>query len=176
MNKSIDQNQKILNRWTLMTGLLLGAAAVLLLRLGNPPNMGICAACFIRDASGGLCLFSSPGALQYLRPEVPGFLLGSFVAAFAFREFKARGGTSPALRFILGAFVMIGALVFLGCPIRLIERLSGGDYVSGLAGLGGMVCGAGGASLMLRRGFSFGAVRNQSRLRPAMRLPTFITT
>ena len=40
---------------------------------------------------------------------------------------NAKGGSSPLTRFILAFFVMIGCLMFLGCPFRMILRLAGGD-------------------------------------------------
>jgi len=61
---------------------------------GNPANMGICVACFIRDIAGALGLHRA-GVVQYIRPEIIGFVLGAFITAFAFREFRARGGSSP---------------------------------------------------------------------------------
>ena len=78
------------------------------------------------------------GVVQYLRPEIPGFVLGSFIAAYAFGEFRARGGSTPLVRFLLGAFFMIGALVFLGCPVRALLRLAGGD-LNGITALAGIV-------------------------------------
>ena len=38
----------------LLTGLLVGAAAVVLTAFGNPKNMGFCIACFLRDIAGAL--------------------------------------------------------------------------------------------------------------------------
>ncbi len=150
-------------RWTVATGIVLGVVAVLLLRLGNPPNMGICAACFLRDFAGGLQLFSAPAGLQYLRPEIPSFVLGSFVSALAYGELRSRGGASPALRFALGAFVMIGALVFLGCPFRMLLRLAGGDWQSGGVGFLGLLAGIAAGSFCIRRGFSLGSGHDQAR-------------
>ncbi len=162
--KIINNNQKNLRTWTLITGFIIGAAAVALARFGNPPNMGICAACFVRDTAGGLGLFSGPAGLQYLRPEIPGFLIGSFAAALFFKEFRSRGGSSPALRFLIGAFIMIGALVFLGCPIRMMVRLGSGDYATAGIGLLGIVAGVGFGSLCIRRGFSLGPGRDMKPL------------
>ncbi len=150
-------------RWSILTGAVLGLGSVLLLRLGNPPNMGICSACFLRDVAGGLQLFSGPAGLQYLRPEVPAFVLGSFVAALAFGELRSRGGSSPVLRFVLGAFVMVGALVFLGCPIRMMLRLAGGDWQTAGVGLLGLLAGVAAGSWLIRRGFSLGSGRDQAR-------------
>jgi YedE family putative selenium metabolism protein len=93
--------------------------------------------------------------VQYLRPEIVGFILGSFIAAYAFGEFRARGGSSPLVRFLLGALVMIGALVFLGCPIRAILRLAGGD-LNGITGLAGIAIGALAGIFFLKHGYNLG--------------------
>jgi hypothetical protein len=116
--------------------------------------MGICVACFIRDIAGGFGLHRA-GVVQYLRPEIPGFLLGSFITAYSFGEFRARGGASPLVRFFLGAFVMIGALVFLGCPVRMLIRITGGD-LNGITALVGMVGGILVGVFLLKRGFNLG--------------------
>ena len=42
------------NWLVILTGLLVGAAAVVLTALGNPKNMGFCIACFERDIAGAL--------------------------------------------------------------------------------------------------------------------------
>ena len=55
--------------------------------------------------------------VQYIRPEIAGFILGSFVISLFFKEFRPRGGSAPLIRFVLGFFLMTGALVFLGCPL-----------------------------------------------------------
>jgi len=135
-------------------GLLVGVVASVLVKLGNPGNMGLCIACFERDIAGALGLHRA-FAVQYLRPEILGIVLGAMLAALFSREFVARSGSSPAVRFILGVFVMIGALVFLGCPTRMILRLGGGDG-NALSGLAGFVAGIAGATLLLHRGFTLG--------------------
>ncbi|MDI3281464.1 MAG: YedE family putative selenium transporter [Bacillota bacterium] len=142
-----------------LTGVLFGFLATWLVRAGNPGNMGFCAACFLRDIAGALGLHRA-APVQYLRPEIIGLLLGSFASALIFREFRARGGSSPLLRFFLGALVMIGALIFLGCPIRLYLRLAGGDW-SALAGLAGLAGGVAVGVLFLKRGFSLGRASAQ---------------
>ena len=116
--------------------------------------MGICVACFYRDIAGALGLHHA-SVVQYLRPEIPGFMLGALIPALAFSEFRARGGSSPLVRFLLGAFLMIGALVFLGCPIRALVRLAGGD-LNGITALAGVVAGAATGVFFLRRGFNLG--------------------
>lgn len=142
----------------ILAGLVVGVLAALLVKWGNPANMGICVACFMRDIAGALGLHRA-GIIQYLRPEISGFVLGSFIAAYAFGEFRARGGSSPLVRFLLGALVMLGALVFLGCPIRATLRLAGGD-LNGITGLAGVAVGALAGIFFLKRGYNLGrAVR-----------------
>ncbi|HEY94721.1 MAG TPA: YedE-related selenium metabolism membrane protein [Dehalococcoidia bacterium] len=135
-------------------GLIFGVLAALMVNWGNPANMGICVACFIRDISGALGLHRA-GVVQYVRPEIIGFILGAFITAFAFREWRSSGGSSPLVRFFLGAFVMIGALVFLGCPTRMIIRIAGGD-LNGILGLAGIIVGVLIGIVFLKRGFNLG--------------------
>ena len=122
---------------------------------GNPPNMGICVACFERDIAGALGLHRA-SVVQYLRPEIMGFVLGSVIAALLFREWKARGGSAPIVRFILGMLAMIGALVFLGCPWRALLRLAGGD-MNAIVGLIGLAVGIAGGVWFLKNGYTLGA-------------------
>ena len=72
-------------------GAVIGVVAAFLQKSGNPANMAICVACFGRDIAGSICLHRA-AVVQYLRPEIIGFVLGSFAAALAFREFKPTGG------------------------------------------------------------------------------------
>lgn len=136
------------------TGLVLGVLAILLQYFGNPANMGICVVCFNRDIAGAIGLHRAE-IVQYLRPEIMGMVLGALGASLMFGEFRARGGSSPITRFVLGMVASIGALVFLGCPWRVILRLAGGD-ANALFGLAGLVVGIGLGVLFLRRGFSLG--------------------
>ncbi len=142
-------------RWGIVSvGAFIGVFAPLLQRWGNPANMGICVACFERDISGALGLHRA-AVVQYMRPEIIGFVLGSLIAAYAFREFRARAGSAPIVRFILGAFAMIGALVFLGCPWRAVLRLAGGDG-NAIFGLLGLIGGIWVGTLFLRGGYNLG--------------------
>ncbi|MFP4640969.1 MAG: YedE family putative selenium transporter, partial [Dehalococcoidia bacterium] len=157
--------------WIILGGLVLGALAAALTYWGNPPNMGICVACFYRDVTGALGLHRAD-VVQYLRPEIPAFLLGSLISAYAFREFRPRGGSSPIIRFFLGMFFMIGALVFLGCPIRAIIRLAGGD-LNGLTALAGVIFGAFAGIMLLKRGYTIGRARSMP-LGAAWIMPIFM--
>lgn len=141
------------------TGLLLGVLAILLQHYGNPGNMGICVVCFNRDIAGGIGLHRA-AVVQYLRPEIMGMVLGALAASLMFGEFRARGGSSPVVRFLLGIIAAMGALVFLGCPWRVVLRLAGGDW-NALFGLAGLVAGIGIGTLFFRRGFSLGRSTEQ---------------
>ena len=141
-----------------MIGLILGGLAAVLAATGNPGNMAICAACFIRDIAGSLGLHMA-AKLQYMRPEVVGFILGAFLIALATREFRATIGSKPIVRFILGFIMMIGCLVFLGCPLRMVIRLSAGD-LNALVGLIGFLLGVGTGCFFLKKGFSLGRAKN----------------
>ena len=138
----------------IIVGLVIGCLAATLQKRGNPANMGICVACFTRDIAGALGLHRA-GIVQYLRPEIPAFCLGAFLAALIFREFRPRTGSAPVVRFILGIFAMIGALVFLGCPWRALLRLAGGDW-NAILGIVGLVVGIGVGVQFLKMGFSLG--------------------
>lgn len=135
-------------------GAVIGLLAAYLPELGNPPNMGVCVACFERDVAGSLGLHRA-APVQYLRPEIMAFVLGSMAAALLFGEFRARAGSAPMVRFLLGVFAMVGALVFLGCPWRALLRLSAGD-LNAVLGVAGLATGIALGSRFLKAGFTLG--------------------
>ena len=142
-------------RWGIIgVGAFIGVFAALLQKWGNPGNMGICVACFERDIAGAIG-FHRAEVVQYMRPEIIGFVLGALVAAYIFKEFRARAGSAPIVRFVLGVFAMIGALVFLGCPWRALLRLAGGDG-NAILGLAGLVFGIWIGTLFLKNGYNLG--------------------
>ncbi len=143
---------KKVNWLVVISGVVVGIAALALTLLGNPANMGFCIACFERDIAGALSLHSA-AKVQYLRPEIMGIILGSFIIALITKEFKPKAGSSPATRFVLGGIVMIGALTFLGCPLRMIIRIGGGD-INAMIALLGFVLGVFIGTLFLKRGFN----------------------
>jgi YedE family putative selenium metabolism protein len=132
---------------------VVGAVAAWIVVLGNPGNMGVCGACFLRDWAGSLGL--TGGKSAYLRPEVLGVVLGALVWRVGGKNFVARSGTFATTRLVLGMFMGIGALVFLGCPFRMLQRLGGAD-ASALWGLLGFVGGVGLGVLFERRGYGVG--------------------
>lgn len=145
----------------ILTGLLIGAAAVALTALGNPKNMGFCIACFERDIAGALH-FHEAGAVQYFRPEIVGIVLGAMLISMLTKEWRPQGGSSPITRFIVGMLVMIGALVFLGCPLRMVIRIGGGD-LNALVGLLGFIVGILIGVIPLKLGFSLGRAYRQNK-------------
>ncbi len=152
--------------WMVLTGLIIGAISVVLVQCGNPGNMGFCIACFLRDTAGALGLHRAD-TVQYARPEIIGLVLGSCIMAIAGKEFKVRGGSSPVTRFVLGFFVMVGALMFLGCPLRMVLRIAGGD-LNAIVGLVGFAAGILAGVFFLKKGFSLKKSQPQSKLEGAL--------
>jgi len=150
----------------ILTGVVIGVIALALVAFGNPANMGICVACFLRDTAGALKL-QTAAPVQYVRPEIIGLILGAFLLSLFKKEFKPRGGSSPMTRFVLGMVVVMGALVFLGCPLRMLLRLGGGD-LNALVGLVGFAGGVGLGALALKNGFSLKRTYEQSTLEGAV--------
>ncbi len=143
-----------------LTGLTIGGLAILLMWAGNPKNMGLCIACFLRDIAGALGLHSA-APVQYVRPEIIGIVLGAFAAALATGSYRAMGGSSALTRFALGFIGMIGFLVFLGCPLRMLLRMSAGDLNAWLA-LPGFAAGIAVGVWFINRGFTLGKATRQN--------------
>ncbi len=143
------------SRWGIVAvGICIGILAALLQKFGNPGNMGVCVACFERDIAGAVGLHRA-GVVQYMRPEIIGFVFGALIAAYLFKEFRPRLGSAPIVRFVLGVFAMIGALVFLGCPWRASLRLAGGDG-NAILGLAGLIVGIWIGTLFMKTGYNLG--------------------
>ena len=126
----------------IIAGASLGILGPVLVHFGNPANMGVCAACFLRDSMGALG-FHQAKVVQYLRPEILGLIIGGFLASMLWsRNFTPISGSAAFSRFFLGVFAMIGCLIFLGCPWRAFLRLGGGDMtaVAGVVGIFAGVC------------------------------------
>ena len=160
----------------IVAGLIIGVISALLVFFGNPANMGFCIACFLRDTAGALGLHKA-APVKYIRPEIIGLVLGSFVMALARREFAPKGGSAPLTRFVLGFFVMIGCLMFLGCPFRMILRLAGGD-LNALVGLVGFVLGILVGVFFLKKGYSlkrtYAMPKLEGFLFPAIQVVVFV--
>jgi hypothetical protein len=137
-----------------LLGIIAGLSAMVLAIGGNPKNMAMCIACFIRDTSGAFKLHQAE-VVQYFRPEIVGIILGAFLVSLFSKEYRSTGGSAPAIRFLLGAIMVICALVFLGCPLRMVLRMSSGD-ISSYVGLVGFVLGVATGAFFLKKGFSLG--------------------
>lgn len=96
----------------IIAGASLGILGPVLVYFGNPANMGVCAACFLRDSVGALG-FHQAKVVQYLRPEILGLIIGGFLASMLWsRNFTPVSGSAAFSRFFLGVFAMIGCLIF----------------------------------------------------------------
>lgn len=133
---------------------LVGAFAAALVAAGNPGNMGVCGACFLRDWAGALGFTTGKGPACF-RPELVGIVFGALLWKLLRRDFVARSGSHAGPRFFLGLWTGLAALVFLGCPFRLLQRLGGGDLNAWVA-LPGFVLGVGAALCLEKRGYSVG--------------------
>ena len=147
------------DRWLfILTGVIIGVAASLLSYFGNPANTGICVSCFLENLAGSLGLHAN-FRMEYARPEIMGFVLGSFLGSVATSGagggFRASGSSSPLLRFFTGIFLIIGCAVFIGCPVKMIIRLAAGDFTA-LAGVVGIMVGVWIGLKFLEGGFRLG--------------------
>lgn len=149
-----------------LAGAVCGLVAACLAYFGNPANMAFCIACFIRDTAGALGMHSAE-TVQYARPEIIGLVLGAFIISAATREYRSTAGSSPAVRFVLGMILAIGSLVFLGCPLRMIIRMSAGDLNAWIA-LIGFILGVGTGVITLKKGFSLGRAHLTNRMSGAV--------
>ena len=138
----------------ILVGAVMGIAGVGLSYLGNPANSGICVSCFMENIAGSLGLHDNI-RMQYIRPEIIGFVLGSFFISMLRKEFRATSNGSPLLRFFVGILLIIGCAVFMGCPIKMILRLSAGDLTA-LTGLFGLITGVYIGIKFIDGGFSIG--------------------
>lgn len=148
---------KILNtkKGLLLLGIIAGIIMVILASAGNPKNMALCTACFIRDSAGAM-KFHTAAKTQYFRPEILGMILGSMGLALAHKEYKVTCSKNVLIQFLLGNILMFGALVFLGCTLRLVLRMASGD-LSSYIGLIGLVIGVGTGTFFIKKGYSLGS-------------------
>lgn len=136
-----------INPW--FAGAIIGFLAASLQQLANmtkPPAYGFCMACHGRDLINSIInpIAGTNLGIAGIVTSIPtltviGVLLGSFVAALIFKEFKvtkAKFNVSYLKMFILGLLVMNFALILSACPIRASLRVAHGDIIA----LVGLVC------------------------------------
>ena len=76
------------------------------------------------------------------------------------------------IRLVLGVIIMIGALVFLGCPLRMVLRMSAGDLNAWVA-LIGFILGVATGVFALKQGFSLGRAQATKKASGAV-LPVIV--
>ena len=74
-------------------GIATGLVVVMLAAYGNPKNMAICVACFIRDMAGSM-RWHNAAVVQYFRPEITGIVAGAFLVSLFTGEYKATSSSS----------------------------------------------------------------------------------
>lgn len=136
-----------INPW--MAGAIIGFFAASLQQIASmtkPPAYGFCMACHARDLINSIInpIAGTNLGIAGIVTSIPtltiiGVLLGSFVAAIIFKEFKvtkAKFNVSYLKMFILGILVMNFALILSACPIRTSLRVAHGDIIA----LVGLIC------------------------------------
>ena len=120
-----------------IAGLIIGVIASLLVFFGNPANMGFCIACFLRDTAGGLGLHRA-AAVQYIRPEIIGLVLGSFGIALFKGEFSANGVKNP-ISHKRGVLSMARAQAMDSAGSQFFIMHADGEFLDGQYAAFGMV-------------------------------------
>ena len=132
-----------------MAGAIIGFLAASLQQIASmtkPPAYGFCMACHARDLINSIInpIAGTNLGIAGIVTSIPtltiiGVLLGSFVAAKIYKEFKvtkAKSNISYIKMFILGLLVMNFALILSACPIRTSLRVAHGDIIA----LVGLIC------------------------------------
>lgn len=132
----------------------MGVGSFMLSYLGNPANTGVCVSCFMENVSGAIGLHDNI-RMQYLRPEILGIVLGAFAWSVYRKDFVTTGGSSPLLRFMVGVLLIIGCSVFIGCPVKMVLRITAGD-VGALVGVVGLIAGIYIGLEFIENGFQLG--------------------
>lgn len=125
----------------LIIGILAALVQLLLISAGGPEAYGFCVACHTRDLVNvgvndvtGMKLAVAPISQNAILPvlTVIGVLIGAFVSARYYQEFKTKSGNAISYLWYLlgGLFFMIFALFMGGCPYRMGLRIGYGDVVA----------------------------------------------
>lgn len=125
----------------LVIGILAAFVQVLLISAGGPEAYGFCVACHTRDVVNvavnditgtklAVAAISQNAILPVL--TVIGVLIGAFVSARYYQEFRTKAGSMVSYIWYLlgGIFFMIFALFMGGCPYRMGLRIGYGDVVA----------------------------------------------
>jgi hypothetical protein len=125
----------------LIIGILAALVQVLLISAGGPEAYGFCVACHTRDvvndavnSLAGTQLALAPLSQNAILPvmTVVGVLIGAFISARYYEEFKTKTGSIASyIWYLLGGLLfMIFALFMGGCPYRMGLRIGYGDMVA----------------------------------------------
>lgn len=125
----------------LAIGILAALVQVLLISAGGPEAYGFCVACHTRDLVNvavndvaGTKLAVAAISQNAILPvmTVIGVLIGAFVSARYYQEFRTKAGSAVSYIWYLlgGIFFMIFALFMGGCPYRMGLRIGYGDVVA----------------------------------------------
>jgi hypothetical protein len=125
----------------LAIGILAAFVQVLLISAGGPEAYGFCVACHTRDVVNvavndvaGTKLAVAAISQNAILPvmTVIGVLIGAFVSARYYQEFRKKAGSAVSYIWYLvgGIFFMIFALFMGGCPYRMGLRIGYGDVVA----------------------------------------------
>jgi hypothetical protein len=125
----------------LIIGILAALVQVLLISAGGPEAYGFCVACHTRDvvndavnSLAGTQLALAPLSQNAILPvmTVVGVLIGAFISARYYEEFKTKTGSIVSyIWYLLGGLLfMIFALFMGGCPYRMGLRIGYGDMVA----------------------------------------------
>ena len=125
----------------LIIGILAALVQLLLISAGGPEAYGFCVACHTRDLVNigvnditGMKLAAAPISQNAILPvlTIIGVLIGAFVSARCYEEFKTKTGSAVSYFWYLlgGIFFMIFALYMGGCPYRMGLRIGYGDVVA----------------------------------------------
>ena len=125
----------------LVIGILAALVQVLLISAGGPEAYGFCVACHTRDVVNvavndiaGTKLAVAAISQNAILPvmTVIGVLIGAFVSAKYYQEFRTKTGTIASYVWYLlgGLLFMIFALFMGGCPYRMGLRIGYGDVVA----------------------------------------------
>ena len=148
-----------------LVGVLVAVVQGLLISAGGPEAYGFCVACHTRDVVNSavnsvtgtklaMAAISQNAILPVL--TVIGVLIGAFISARFYREFKTKTGSAVSYIWYLlgGLFFMIFALFMGGCPYRIAIRVGYGDaiaFIGLLAIIAGVLIGIKIATTMAER-------------------------
>ena len=113
----------------------------MLISAGGPEAYGFCVACHTRDLVNdavnsvagtnlAIAAISQNAILPVL--TVIGVLIGAFISAKVYREFRTKTGSAVTYIWYLlgGLFFMVFALFMGGCPYRIALRIGYGDVIA----------------------------------------------